>query len=98
MSMHPVEGFAYFGVALWVLVIPSHPFLAVFLFHAAAFGDIPEHALDAGDAVFGVDRQDLAQQGLSAFVGITVQPRAGGLRRARPGQNLATHRTGPSLA
>ena len=43
MSMHPVEGFAYFGVALWVLVIPSHPFLAVFLFHAAAFGAIVGH-------------------------------------------------------
>jgi len=43
MSMHPVEGAAYFGVALWVLLIPSHPFLAVFLFHAAAFGAIVGH-------------------------------------------------------
>jgi sterol desaturase/sphingolipid hydroxylase (fatty acid hydroxylase superfamily) len=43
MSMHPVEGFAYFGVALWTLVIPSHPFVAVFLFHAAAFGAIVGH-------------------------------------------------------
>lgn len=43
MSMHPVEGAAYFGVALWTLVIPSHPFLAVFLFHAAAFGAIVGH-------------------------------------------------------
>lgn len=43
MSMHPVESAAYFGVALWTLVIPSHPFLAVFLFHAAAFGAIVGH-------------------------------------------------------
>ncbi|MEY5101146.1 MAG: hypothetical protein RJA36_3865 [Pseudomonadota bacterium] len=43
MSMHPVEGAAYFGVALWTLLIPSHPFLAVFLFHAAAFGAIVGH-------------------------------------------------------
>lgn len=43
MSMHPVEGTAYFGVALWVLVIPSHPFLAVYLFHLAAFGAIVGH-------------------------------------------------------
>lgn len=43
MSMHPVEGAAYFGVALWVLLIPSHPFVAVFLFHAAAFGAIVGH-------------------------------------------------------
>jgi len=43
MSMHPVEGTAYFGVALWLLVIPSHPVLAVYLFHLAAFGAIVGH-------------------------------------------------------
>lgn len=43
MSMHPVESAAYFGVALWTLVIPAHPFVALFLFHAAAFGAIVGH-------------------------------------------------------
>lgn len=43
LSMHPVEGAAYFGVALWTLAIPSHPLLAVYLFHLAGFGAIVGH-------------------------------------------------------
>jgi len=43
MSMHPVEGAAYFGVALWLLLLPGHPFLAVHFFTIAAFGAIVGH-------------------------------------------------------
>jgi sterol desaturase/sphingolipid hydroxylase (fatty acid hydroxylase superfamily) len=43
MSMHPVEGTAYFGVLLWALVLPAHPFLAVYLFSSAAYGAIVGH-------------------------------------------------------
>ena len=43
LSMHPVESAAYFGVALWTLAIPAHPFVAVWLFHLAAFGGIVGH-------------------------------------------------------
>ncbi|WP_321893101.1 sterol desaturase family protein [Paraburkholderia tropica] len=43
MSMHPVESTLYFGVALWCLVIPSHPFIAVYLIHIAGFGAIVGH-------------------------------------------------------
>ncbi|MEY4754294.1 MAG: hypothetical protein RJA44_1969 [Pseudomonadota bacterium] len=43
LSMHPVEGTAYFGVALWVLAVPAHPFLAVYLFVLAGFGAIVGH-------------------------------------------------------
>jgi sterol desaturase/sphingolipid hydroxylase (fatty acid hydroxylase superfamily) len=43
MSMHPVESALYFGVAAWCLVIPSHPFIAVYLIHIAGFGAIVGH-------------------------------------------------------
>ena len=43
MSMHPVEGLLYFAVALWVLVLPAHPFIAVHLFTIPAFGAIVGH-------------------------------------------------------
>ena len=56
LSMHPVEGAAYFGVALWTLVIPAHPFVAVWLFHLAAFGAIVGH--------IGFDRMEFGEAAL----------------------------------
>jgi sterol desaturase/sphingolipid hydroxylase (fatty acid hydroxylase superfamily) len=41
--MHPVEGFLYHAVALWHLVIPSNPIVAMFQLHAAGFGAINGH-------------------------------------------------------
>ena len=43
LSMHPVEGFLYHAVALWHLVIPSNPIVAMFQLHAAGFGAINGH-------------------------------------------------------
>ena len=43
LSMHPVEGFLYHAVALWHLVIPSNPFLALFQLHLAGFGALNGH-------------------------------------------------------
>lgn len=43
LSMHPVEAYAYHAVALWHLVIPSHPIVAMFQLHAAGFGAINGH-------------------------------------------------------
>ena len=43
MSMHPVEGLMYFAVALWVLVLPAHPLIAIHLFTIPAFGAIVGH-------------------------------------------------------
>jgi sterol desaturase/sphingolipid hydroxylase (fatty acid hydroxylase superfamily) len=43
LSMHPVEGFLYHAVALWHLVIPSNPILALFQLHVAGFGAINGH-------------------------------------------------------
>lgn len=43
LSMHPVELFGYLGVALWHLVIPSNPVLAIYQLHIAGFGAIPGH-------------------------------------------------------
>lgn len=43
MSMHPVEGLLYFGVAFWLIAVPGHPFLAVHFFTIAAFGAIVGH-------------------------------------------------------
>jgi sterol desaturase/sphingolipid hydroxylase (fatty acid hydroxylase superfamily) len=51
LSMHPVEAAAYFGVALWMLVLPSHPFLAVLFFHLAGYGAVVGH--------IGFDRLEL---------------------------------------
>jgi sterol desaturase/sphingolipid hydroxylase (fatty acid hydroxylase superfamily) len=43
LSMHPVEAFLYHAVALWHVVIPSHPIVAMFQLHAAGFGAINGH-------------------------------------------------------
>ena len=43
LSMHPVEQLLYLGVALWHLVIPSNPILALYQLHYAGFGAIPGH-------------------------------------------------------
>ena len=43
LSMHPVELLLYLGMALWHLVIPSNPILALYQLHRAAFGAIPGH-------------------------------------------------------
>jgi sterol desaturase/sphingolipid hydroxylase (fatty acid hydroxylase superfamily) len=43
LSMHPVEGFLYHAVALWHLVIPSNPILALFQLHLAGFGAVNGH-------------------------------------------------------
>lgn len=53
LSMHPVEAAAYFGVALWVLVLPSHPFVAVYFFTVAGFGAVVGH--------IGFDRLELGE-------------------------------------
>ncbi|AQQ20427.1 MULTISPECIES: sterol desaturase family protein [Burkholderia] len=52
LSMHPVESAVYFGVALWALAVPSHPFLAVYFFHLAGFGAVVGH--------LGFDRLEMA--------------------------------------
>jgi sterol desaturase/sphingolipid hydroxylase (fatty acid hydroxylase superfamily) len=54
LSMHPVEGFLYHAVALWHLVIPSNPIVAMFQLHAAGFGAINGH--------IGFDRIELGGQ------------------------------------
>lgn len=43
LSMHPVEQLGYLGVALWHLVLPSNPILALYQLHQAGFGAIPGH-------------------------------------------------------
>jgi sterol desaturase/sphingolipid hydroxylase (fatty acid hydroxylase superfamily) len=43
LSMHPVEGFLYHAVALWHLVIPSNPILAMYQLHLAGFGAVNGH-------------------------------------------------------
>ena len=43
LSMHPVELLGYLGVALWHLIIPSNPILALYQLHFAGFGAIPGH-------------------------------------------------------
>lgn len=43
LSMHPVEAAAYFGVALWMLALPTHGFIAVLFFHLAGYGAIVGH-------------------------------------------------------
>jgi sterol desaturase/sphingolipid hydroxylase (fatty acid hydroxylase superfamily) len=43
LSMHPIEQLGYLGVALWHLVIPSNPILALYQLHFAGFGAIPGH-------------------------------------------------------
>jgi sterol desaturase/sphingolipid hydroxylase (fatty acid hydroxylase superfamily) len=43
LSMHPVEAFLYHAVALWHLVIPSNPIVALFQLHIAGFGALNGH-------------------------------------------------------
>jgi sterol desaturase/sphingolipid hydroxylase (fatty acid hydroxylase superfamily) len=43
LAMHPVEQAGYLGVALWHLLIPSNPVLAIYQLHQAGFGAIPGH-------------------------------------------------------
>jgi sterol desaturase/sphingolipid hydroxylase (fatty acid hydroxylase superfamily) len=43
LSMHPVEAFIYHAVALWHLLIPSNPIVALFQLHMAGFGAINGH-------------------------------------------------------
>ena len=43
LAMHPVEHLLYLGVALWHLVIPSNPLIALYQLHFAGFGAIPGH-------------------------------------------------------
>lgn len=43
LSMHPVEALAYHAVALWHLVIPSNPIVALFQLHIAGFGAVNGH-------------------------------------------------------
>jgi sterol desaturase/sphingolipid hydroxylase (fatty acid hydroxylase superfamily) len=43
LSMHPVEAFLYHSVALWHLVIPSNPIVALFQLHIAGFGALNGH-------------------------------------------------------
>ncbi|KNG92157.1 sterol desaturase family protein [Pseudaestuariivita atlantica] len=43
LAMHPVEHLLYFAGALWYLLIPAHPVIALFALHRAGFGAIPGH-------------------------------------------------------
>jgi sterol desaturase/sphingolipid hydroxylase (fatty acid hydroxylase superfamily) len=43
LSMHPVETFIYHGVALWHLIIPSNPIVALYQLHMAGFGAVNGH-------------------------------------------------------
>lgn len=43
LSMHPVETFIYHSVALWHLVIPSNPLVALFQLNAAGYGAVNGH-------------------------------------------------------
>ncbi len=43
LAMHPVEHLLYFSVALWHLVLPSNPVLALYQLHVAGYGAVPGH-------------------------------------------------------
>jgi sterol desaturase/sphingolipid hydroxylase (fatty acid hydroxylase superfamily) len=43
LSMHPVEAYLYHAVALWHLVIPSNPVVAMIQLHMAGFGAVNGH-------------------------------------------------------
>lgn len=43
LSMHPIETFIYHAVALWHLVIPSNPIVALFQLNMAGFGAVNGH-------------------------------------------------------
>ena len=51
LSMHPLEAFLYHAVALWHLVIPSNPLIALFQLHIAGFGALNGH--------FGFDKLEI---------------------------------------
>jgi sterol desaturase/sphingolipid hydroxylase (fatty acid hydroxylase superfamily) len=53
LSMHPVEHLLYFSTALWHLVLPSNPVLAIYQIHFAGFGAIPGH--------IGFDKMEIGQ-------------------------------------
>jgi sterol desaturase/sphingolipid hydroxylase (fatty acid hydroxylase superfamily) len=53
LSMHPVEAFLYHAVALWHLVIPSNPLVALFQLHVAGFGALNGH--------FGFDKLEITE-------------------------------------
>jgi sterol desaturase/sphingolipid hydroxylase (fatty acid hydroxylase superfamily) len=52
LSMHPIEALAYHAVALWHLIIPSNPIIALFQLHVAGFGAVNGH--------IGFDKLELA--------------------------------------
>jgi sterol desaturase/sphingolipid hydroxylase (fatty acid hydroxylase superfamily) len=43
LSMHPVETFIYHSVALWHLLVPSNPLMALMQLHMAGYGAINGH-------------------------------------------------------
>lgn len=43
LSMHPVEAAFFFSEMLWHLIIPSHPFVAMFQLNSTAYGAINGH-------------------------------------------------------
>ncbi|MDE2445038.1 MAG: sterol desaturase family protein, partial [Alphaproteobacteria bacterium] len=55
LSMHPVELVLYLGMALWHLIIPSNPILALYQLHRAGFGAIPGH--------IGFDKIEMGDKG-----------------------------------
>lgn len=55
LSMHPVELVLYLGMALWHLIIPSNPILALYQLHRAGFGAIPGH--------IGFDKIEVGENG-----------------------------------
>lgn len=56
LSMHPVETFIYHGVALWHLVLPSNPVVAMFQLHMAGFGAVNGH--------IGFDKLEVGEEGV----------------------------------
>lgn len=57
LSMHPVEAFCYHAVALWHLVLPSNPVMALYQLHMASFGAINGH--------IGFDKMEWGREGLA---------------------------------
>ena len=53
LAMHPVEHLLYFSSALYHLVLPSNPVIALYQLHVAGFGAIPGHVgfdkMEVGD-------------------------------------------------
>ena len=55
MSMHPVESTFFFSEIWWLLLIPAHPFVALFQLTSTAYGAIVGH--------IGFDKLELADDG-----------------------------------